>query len=184
MITKNTKYIKELILRTIGSVGMELDVKLEQSGINMSYNFILHYISFDAMRIKTAVKELQQEITIEDYIKTFSLHELGHAIDRDALLASLDKTVEIYDLKSKYSMEELYNEHQLLSAIIEEHQMNIIFEKTAWNHAELLNRKYRIVDETIFHLLKERGLKTYIDSYQKDFNIYINLLSLQNEQIA
>lgn len=183
MINKQIE-IKELIQSTLTKAGMDLDVKEERCGINMSYNFILHYVGFDVERIKSAIKEVPAAISLEDYIKTFSLHEGGHAVDRKALLASLDRTIEIHEMKQKHPIGDQYNNPHLLNMLIEEHRMNIAFEETAWKNAEKLNRKYRIVDSMVFEFLKNQGLKTYIDSYEKDLIIFERLVNSKSEQIA
>ncbi|GIN21293.1 hypothetical protein J1TS3_24270 [Siminovitchia fordii] len=183
MINLNIK-IKELIQSTLITVGMDLEVRQECSGINMSYNFILHYVGFDLKRIKSAIKEIPDFISIEDYIRTFSLHEIGHAVDREALLGSLDRTIEIHEMKQSYSIEERYKNPHLLSMLIEEHQMNIAFEETAWENAERLNKKYGLVNWRCFHFLRTWGLKTYIESYERDFTIFEGLVNGRSEQIA
>ncbi|MFD1705314.1 integrase [Siminovitchia sediminis] len=177
------KNIKKWILFTQHVAGMELPVKQENSGINMSYNFIFHYIGYDATRIESAIKKEVHGISLDDYVKTFSLHELGHALDRESLLASLDRTIEIYELKSQYSGEERYKDRQLLSALIEEHKMNIEFEKTAWKNAQKINSAYDIVGWKTFEILKNLSLQTYVDSYQKHLLAYEKLVE-QTEKIA
>ncbi|VEF48220.1 Uncharacterised protein [Bacillus freudenreichii] len=183
MINKNFK-IKTVIQSTLTAVGMDVEIQEELSGINMSYNFILHYIGYDVIRIKSAIKEVPDAISLEDYLKTFTLHELGHAIDRESLLGSLDRTIEIYKMKQKHSIEEKHHDMDLLSMLIEEHQMNIVFEKTAWRNAEKLNSKYGLVDWLTFNFLRNMGLNTYIETYEKDLLLLDNLMNHESGQIA
>ncbi|MBM7713206.1 hypothetical protein JOC94_000172 [Bacillus thermophilus] len=173
--------IKKLIEDTLFAVGMDVEIKHEQCGINMSYNFILHYIGFDAKRIQTAMKAIKPGVTLEQYVKAFTLHELGHALDRDALFGSLTRTMEVYDIKCGYSKEERYSNPELLALLLEEHAMNLEFEETAWNNAEKLNRMYGIVEWNVFEQIKRHGLMTYQQAYQKDLKIYEKLLSAQSE---
>ncbi|WP_339164182.1 integrase [Siminovitchia sp. FSL W7-1587] len=173
--------IKKLIEDTLFAVGMDVEIKHEQCGINMSYNFILHYIGFDANRIQVALRDTKPAVTLEQYVKAFTLHELGHALDRDALFGSLTRTMEIYEMKRGYLKEERYSNPELLALLLEEHAMNLEFEETAWNNAKKLNRMYRIVEWNVFEQIKRHGLMTYQQAYQKDVNIYEQLLSAQSD---
>ena len=71
-----------------------------------------------------------------------TLHELGHAVDREALQASLPRTIEIFTMKKQHTLKEIYHQEQLLAMLIEEHEMNIQFEQTAWENAWMLNRTH------------------------------------------
>ena len=100
MKNKDTeKYIHQLISSTMHDVLMDVELKQDNSGINMSYNFIGNYVGFDVNRLLEASDEMQTPISLESYIKIITIHELGHAIDRDALLDSLSRTLEIYNIK-------------------------------------------------------------------------------------
>ena len=155
----NDKYTEknlcELISATMQSVEMDVQLRQDNSGVNMSYNFIGDYVGFDANRLIEAKEEMQTTISLEVYIKTITLHELGHAIDRKALLETLDRTIEIFDAKRNNSLYELYNRVDLLSMVIEEHEMNLIFEETAWENAQKLNEKFHIVEEKCFEAIKQ-----------------------------
>lgn len=170
------KYLHELIQTTIQTVGMDLLLKADQSGINMSYNFIGNYVTFDANRILEAINESQQRLfSLEDYVITITLHELGHAIDRNALQASLPRTLEIFDMKENYTWEEQCNNEPLLAMILEEHEMNIDFEETAWNNAEKLNAQLHLINEMTFESIKKHSLSTYENLYQEDLQLYNEL---------
>lgn len=178
------KKIRQLIQSTLHSIDMEIRLKHERSGINMSYNFILHYIGYDVRRINLALKELEGPVTLDSYIKTFTLHEAGHALDRKALLDSMDKTIEYYEMKKIHTISEQYSNSQLLAMRIDEHEMNIQFEESAWSNAEDLNKKYGLVEWNEFKEIKSVGLKTYWEQYAKDLDIYSRLMSESAEQIA
>ncbi|MFF2449436.1 integrase [Neobacillus sp. NPDC058068] len=150
----------------------------------MSYNFILNYIGYDDIRIEEAITEMQDPVSLKSYIQAFTLHELGHALDRDALLDSLTKTLEYYEMKKNSTKYEQYSDSNLLAMLIEEHEMNISFEETAWVNAEKLNREYGLVDWASFEKLKNQGMATYLKLYAKDLQLYNKLLSEQIEQIA
>jgi hypothetical protein len=184
----NDKYTEknlcELISATMQSVEMDIQLRQDNSGVNMSYNFIGDYVGFDANRLIEAKEEMQTTISLEVYIKTITLHELGHAIDRKALLETLDRTIEIFDAKRNNSLYELYNRVDLLSMVIEEHEMNLIFEETAWENAQKLNEKFHIVEEKCFEAIKKYSLETYTDLYHEDLNLYEKLVKEHTVQIA
>lgn len=175
--------IKKLIEDTMDAVGMDVEIRHEPCGINMSYNFILHYVGFDAKRIQTAIGEVKPPVTLEQYVQTFTLHELGHAMDREALLDSLPRTMESYEIKHTCSKKELFSNRNALAMLLEEHEMNLQFEKTAWKNAEKLNRMYGLVDWAIFEQMKQQGLITYKLVYEKDLLRHEQLLQ-QAEKIA
>jgi hypothetical protein len=173
------KEIRKMVRETLAAAGMDMEVRREHCGINMSYHFIFHYVGFDPIRIQTAIQETSPAVTLEQYVKTFALHELGHALDRQALLDSLDRTAEIYKMKQRHTKEEIYASADLLGMLVEEHVMNLKFEETAWNHAEHLNRVYAMVDWPVFRQLKKHGLLTYQTAYEKDLLLYEKMLSAQ-----
>ena len=174
------KYLFKVILSTMDAVGMDLELRQDHSGINMSYNFIGNYVSFDANRLKEAMNELHLPVSLDVYVKAITMHELGHAIDREALLASLSKTLEIFEMKDQYTLNEIYNDEQLLAVLIDEHNMNIAFEETAWNHAEKFNQTLHLVDESTFNMIREHSLATYKNLYQEDLHLYNELVVSHN----
>jgi hypothetical protein len=177
-------WIEQLIKSTIRAVGMDMELNEKHTGVNLSYNFILNYIGYDVKRIEEAIKEMQDRVSLKSYIQAFTLHELGHALDRKALLDSLTRTLEFYEMKKNYTIYEQYSEYNLLTMIIEEHKMNIAFEETAWANAEKLNMEYGIVDWESFEKVKNQGMATYLNLYVEDLQIYNKLVSEQTEQIA
>ncbi|MFZ7947092.1 MULTISPECIES: integrase [Bacillaceae] len=181
---KRIKWIEQIIQSTLRTVGIEIELKHQLTGVNMSYNFILDYIGYDVKRIEEAIMEMQAPVSLKSYIHSFTLHELGHALDRKALLDSLPKTLEYYEMKKNHSISEQYSDTNLLAMLIEEHEMNIGFEETAWVNAEKLNKEFGIVDWASFEKLKNQGMDTYLQLYAKDLQRYNKLLSEQTEQIA
>ena len=167
--------LRQLILSTITAVGMETELKKDDCGINMSYNFIGDYVGFDGKRLVEAWQEMQADIPFEQYVKTLTMHELGHAIDREALQASLERTLEIMDMKNNLSTRELYTNCNYLSVLLEEHEMDISFEETAWRNAKLLNDTAGLVDDFTFELIKKHSLATYLDLYEEDLALYNKL---------
>jgi hypothetical protein len=178
------RWIEELIQSTIRTVGIDSELKHQLTGVNMSYNFILDYIGYDVERIEEAIKEMRGQVSLQSYVKALTLHELGHAFDRKALLDSLTKTLEYYEMKKNDPLYERYSDCNLLRMLIEEHEMNIGFEETAWVNAEKLNMEYGIVDKAAFEKVKEQGMATYLNLYAKDLQLYNKLVSEQSEQIA
>lgn len=167
--------LQQLILSTIKAAGMVTELKKDDCGINMSYNFIGDYVGYDEKRLVKAWKEMQVDIPFEQYVKALTMHELGHALDREALQASLDRTLEIIDMKNNHSPKELYTNIDLLSVLLEEHEMDITFEETAWHNAKYLNETARLVDDFTFELIKKHSLATYKDLYEEDLFLYNKL---------
>lgn len=176
--------ISELIRSTMQAVGMDVELKQDNSGVNMSYNFIGDYVGFDVNRLIEARSEMQSPVSLELYIKVITMHELGHAVDRHALLDSLTRTIEIFNMKRNYSLFEQYNNVDLLSMIMEEHKMNIIFEETAWKNAKKLNLEHQIVDMEFFNIVEAHSLSTYKNLYLEDLQLYEELVAVQSAQIA
>ncbi|WHY86713.1 integrase [Neobacillus novalis] len=183
-MNEKNKWIEQLIQATIRTVGIDIELKHQITGVNMSYNFILDYLGYDDKRIEEAIMEMQESVSLKSYIQAFTLHELGHALDRNALLDSLTKTLEYYDMKKNYPIYERYSDPNLLAMLIEEHEMNITFEETAWANAEKLNMEYGIVDWASFEKLKNTGMATYLKLYAEDLQLYNKLVAEQTEQIA
>jgi hypothetical protein len=183
-VKEKNKWIEQLIQSTIRNVGIDIELKQQITGINMSYNFIFDYIGYDDIRIEEAIKEMRDPVSLQSYIKAFTLHELGHALDRNALLDSLTKTLEFYDMKKNYPIHERYSDPNLLAMLIEEHEMNIGFEETAWANAEKLNMEYGIVNWESFEKVKKQGMATYLNLYAEDLHLYNKLVAEHIEQIA
>ncbi|MFJ5791632.1 integrase [Lysinibacillus sp. NPDC097162] len=178
------KELYDVINSVMQTVGITVAIKQDHSGINMSYNFIGDYIGFDANRLIEARNELMLQLPLEVYVKTITLHELGHAIDREALQASLPRTIEIFKMKKQHAKKEIYRNERLLSMIIEEHEMNIQFEETAWDNARTLNNTLQLIDKNDFDYIKQHSLATYNHLYEQDLLAYHNLVSQPVLQLA
>ena len=87
-------------------------------------------------------------------------------------------------MKKNYSIDEQYSDYNLFTMLIEEHEMNIAFEETAWANAEKLNMEYGIVDFESFEKAKNQGMATYLNLYAKDLQIYNMLVLELTEQIS
>lgn len=183
MQQSTNKFLYELIYSTIKATGLNTVLEEDHTGVNMSYNFITNVVSFDANRLVKAAGELSN-IPLDQYVKTITLHELGHAIDRPALDASLTRTLDYFDMRDQYSTKEIFNNPELLGMIIEEHQMNIAFEETAWANAEILNQKLQFIDQNSFEMIKKHSLSTYIRNYEEDLAAYKQLLEQTELQPA
>lgn len=166
------RQIQDLVEQTIRDVEMEVAVKQEATGVNMMYDFIKHEVLIDMERIRKAYGELPESMPFETYICTLTIHELGHGMDRDALLASLDRAVEIMKEKKQACAEKRDRDLPFMEMLIEEHERDIVFEETAWANAELLNRYYEIVNWQDFLKVKEHSLASYQTSYEKDLAVY------------
>jgi len=180
----NNKELHDVIHSVMQTVGITAAIKQDHSGINMSYNFIGDFIGFDANRLIEASNELMVPIPLEIYVKTITLHELGHAVDREALQASLPRTIEIFTMKKQHAKKEIYRNERLLSMIIEEHEMNIQFEETAWENACDLNNALHLIDKKDFDYIKQHSLATYQKLYEQDLHAYHSLLSEPILQLA
>lgn len=178
------QYLYELINSTIQATGLTILLEEDHTGINMSYNFITNVVSFDADRLVEAAGELSGIVPFDIYVKIITLHELGHAIDRPALDASLNRTLDFFDMRDHYSIDEIYESSELLGMIIEEHQMNIAFEETAWANAEILNHQLQYIDQSTFELIKNHSVSTYIRNYEEDSTVYKQLLEQTDLQPA
>ncbi|MFJ7407287.1 MULTISPECIES: integrase [unclassified Lysinibacillus] len=178
------KELYDVINSVMQTVGITVAIKQDHCGINMSYNFIGDYIGFDANRLIEARNELMLPLSLEVYVKTITLHELGHAVDREALQASLPRTIEFFKMKKQHPKKEIYRNERLLSMIIEEHEMNIQFEETAWDNARNLNNTLQLIDKKDFDYIKQHSLATYNKLYEQDLHAYNNLLSQPVLQLA
>lgn len=171
------KKIKRMIKSTLDKVGISIKVIHNKTGVNMSYDFIKHIIYFDAERIQTARLEMTVPVSLEAYVKAVTLHELGHSIDRNALVASIPKAFKIYTAKRQYPLSERIHHPNLIKIDLEEHEMNYIFEETAWVHARKLNFAYKVLDSTAFDKVKFDCMLSYIAQYNRDLLIYQRLLN-------
>lgn len=177
-------YIKEIIQYIMTTVNMDLEIRPDESGINMSYNFIGHYVGVDFTRLISAWEEIDVSLSLDSYIKTLTIHELGHAVDRAALLESLERTIEIFRTKNSNLVSEIYNHRELLSMLMEEHEMNIIFEETAWRNAERLNANFNLVDHATLSQVRKHSLTSYQRLYLADLKRYEILSESQNVKTA
>lgn len=168
----------------MNTVGMELQLIEQNTGVNMSYDFIKDFVGVDLSRAQEAWNELAFSVPFETYIKVMTLHELGHAADREALLDSLPRTIQIYKMKKSRPLKEQYSNAALLAMRIEEHEMDIAFEETAWQNAEDMNRQAVFSDPVIFRQIKTHSLRSYIQKYKKDLQLYNELLAAEIEQTA
>ncbi|WP_281864164.1 integrase [Planomicrobium okeanokoites] len=161
-----------------------LDLIEHRKGINMSYNFILDRIGVDISRIQEAKDELTFPVRLKTYIEVMTLHELGHAADREALMESMPWTIKVHELKKAAPEDSHYRDPGILKFILDEQLMNIEFEKTAWKNAESLNRLHQIADEAVFGLIREHSLASYEMPYQQNLRLYDRLLTEANDMIA
>lgn len=68
--------------------------------------------------------------------------------------------------------------------LIEEHEMNIQFEQTAWENAWMLNRTHPLVPEEDFDYIKQHSLATYQKLYEQDLQAYHHLLNQRDGAIS
>lgn len=176
--------IKAWIISIMEKTNCQLDLVEHRKGINMSYNFITNQIGVDLERIQQARKELTIAVSLKTYTEVMTLHELGHAADRVALLESLPQTIMFYDLKKAAPRGTQYNDHVFLKTILDEQLMNIEFEKTAWNYAETMNNKYQFTDDTTFKAIRQHGLGSYEQPYLQNTQLYACLLADDAELTA
>ncbi|MFS0577388.1 integrase [Sporosarcina sp. 179-K 3D1 HS] len=178
------KRIKQWMRSTADAVRMDTVLKRQQTGVNMSYDFIQDMVGYDLERLPKARREMKQPVSLEAYVRTLTMHELGHAVDREALLASFDRTVEIFKMKKTYSAAEQRRDLGTFTMLIEEHEMNIAFEETAWDNAEKMNRLHGIVDWNDFYNVKAHSLSTYQACYERDLRLYQRLLAANSTPVA
>ena len=167
--------IVALIESTIRDVNMNVELKLERTGVNMMYDFIKNEVIVDIDRVQKACNELPEPMALETYLRILTIHELGHAMDRKALLESLDRTKEVITLKKQAAAEKRPTDLPFMKMIIEEHESDIVFEETAWANAGILNSFFGIVDGDSFEKVKSHSLKTYRKLYEGDLEIYQGL---------
>lgn len=92
-------YIKEIIQYIMTTANIDLEIRPDESGINMSYNFIGHYIGVDFTRLISAWEEIEAPLSLDSYIKTLTIHELGHAVDRRHCLNHWSGQLKSFELK-------------------------------------------------------------------------------------
>lgn len=173
------KDIETIIRDTITAAGMEIDVFQKETGVNMMYDFIDHSVLVDRERLRAARNEMEQVLPLSDYVQALTLHELGHALDRKALLESLPGTREIIELKHNFSRQEIYGDAQLLKKIIDENTRDYQFEETAWTNAERLNDMLHLVSSDCLMQMKEHGLATYQHLFLQDSAVYEGLAAAE-----
>jgi|GEM_PF-434685 len=170
------KQLKNLICAVVAEVQMDAGVCEQSTGVNMSYDFIQNRVYFDFYRVQEARLEMDDPVSLEQYIRSLTIHELGHAMDRETLLASMPRMIEIAKVKRKHSFTERKERLDLFKTDIDSHEMEIGFEETAWKHAETLNRLYQIADWDSFHKVVAHSMKSYTKYYEKDLQTYRKLL--------
>lgn len=153
--------IETIIRETMIRVGVTREVRLEKNGINMTYHFIHDYITYDSDRIPEAVAEQEHPVSLETYVAAITMHELGHALDRRALIAGLSLSREVYQMKATTPQKILERNADYRAKVILEEERNLLAEKTAWENAAELNRNYQLVSEQDFEAIKRQSLSTY-----------------------
>ncbi|WJY27103.1 MULTISPECIES: hypothetical protein [Sporosarcina] len=167
------------IRTTMAAVSMELDIIEQTTGVNMMYDFIDHCILVDIERLCEARLEMEEPLPLLEYVTALTLHELGHAMDRKALLDSLPQTREIIDLKRRYSWRELSRSMPLMKKLIDENERDYAFEQTAWHNASRMNRMCRLVDPKRLNEMQIHGLRTYEKSFEHDRVVYEGLAAAE-----
>ncbi|MFD1205558.1 integrase [Sporosarcina contaminans] len=180
---KNSEIVS-LIESTIQVVNMDVELVVEKTGVNMMYDFIKNEVVVDVDRVQKACKEMTPAMPLTTYIKTVTIHELGHSMDRKALLSSLDRAVEIIEAKKQAAAEKRPKDLPFVTMLLEEHETDIAFEETAWANAEILNRFYGVVDWDSFEKVKDHSMATYRSAYEEDYEIFEQLRETQENIIA
>lgn len=161
--------MEKIIFQYIDTITNKLDLPKEiislSNGVNMTYNYLTDEISFDAQRI-THILNHYPHISLKDYVTTFTLHELGHSLDRDNLFESYDQTVEWYKLSNGLTPEEKEINLRFLELSYLEAEADLHFEHVAWSHAIRLNEIFHLVSEPVFNQLQADSLLTYEDNYE------------------
>jgi len=173
------KKIRKLITATIQAVDLKVKVGIQQSGVNMSYDFIEDCVYVDLKRVIKARLEMLQPVDLPEYIKALTLHELGHALDRDSLLTAMPRMIEIARIKRENQFVTRRKDIQLFSYDIEAHKMDIAFEKTAWDNARVLNAQYGIISWHAFEQVENHSMSSYYDFYEKDLTDYKRLVAAE-----
>lgn len=176
--------IVAVIESTIRTVNMDVELKQESTGVNMMYDFIKDEVIVDLARVQKACQELPESMPLETYLRVLTIHELGHAMDRTALLDSLDRTKEIILMKKQAAAEKRPTDLPFMTMVIEEHETDIVFEETAWANAEILNSYFEIVNGNSFEIVKAHSLATYRAAYEADLEIYNGFIRTQEELLS
>lgn len=176
--------IVAVIESTIRAVSMDVELKQESTGINMMYDFIKDEVIVDIARVQKACQELPEPMPLETYLRIITIHELGHAMDRQALLASLDRTKEIILIKKQAAAEKRPTDLPFMTLVVEEHKTDIAFEETAWANAEILNSFFEITDGKSFEQVRTHSLSTYNAAYEKDLKIYNGFICKREESLS
>ncbi|MGN7386399.1 integrase [Sporosarcina sp. SAFN-015] len=176
--------IVALIESTIHAVNMDVELKQESTGVNMMYDFIKDEVIVDIARVRKACQELPEPMPLEIYLRVLTIHELGHAMDRKALLDSLDRTKEIIHMKKQAAAEMRSTDLPFMTMVMEEHETDIAFEETAWANAEILNSFFEIVDGASFEKVKVHSLATYRTVYEADLEIYNGFIRKQEKLLT
>ncbi|MBY0223018.1 integrase [Sporosarcina aquimarina] len=174
----------QLVFAVMKKVQMDVPIREVHDGVNMSYNFIGKYIGYDTKRLATAHQEMAPFCTIETYVQTITLHELGHVMDQEALEASLTKTLEFFTMRKSFTMNQIFKDLDLLGMLIEEDLMNKVFEETAWENAARLNEQYGLIETECFEQIRKNSLATYEMVYEEDLYYYEELKRQANIELA
>lgn len=168
--------IFSIIKTTMRAVNMDMELKDEHTGVNMMYDFIKDEVLVDCNRVQEACQELEKQIPLRTYVEIITIHELGHAMDRKALLASLDRAVELYEAKKLVAAENRATDIPFMTMRLEELSTDIAFEKTAWANAEMLNRFFEVVDWDCFEMVRTHSLSTYEKLFEQKLKCYEELM--------
>jgi len=167
--------VEKTIFQYIDAIATKVELPKEiislSNGVNMTYNYLTDEISFDARRIAHILNHYPH-ISLKDYVTTFTLHELGHSLDRDNLLQSYDQTVEWYKLANRLTTEEKETNLRFLELSYLEAEADLHFEHVAWSHAIRLNEIYHLVSETVLDQLQDDSLLTYEDNYEYSKDLF------------
>src|SRR5690606_17617859 len=90
---------------------------------------------------------------------------------------SLPWTIEVYNMKKTAPYDKQRSDPDLLKIILDEHLMNLEFERTAWTHAETFNDQYQIADKNTFASIRQHSLSSYENPYFRDLKLYEELLA-------
>lgn len=189
----NQRQFKKLFKNQINSVvdlaGENLRVICgEEKYSTIYYNLTKKSIGFN---IKPYIKHYNQfykpsGITLKESIITSVLHEIGHHKDQNLkpkyniineimkkIRAILDVEIKIEIKGNKESFQDRLN--TTLPYVIERGKLYVETEKTAWENAYILNKKYDLVTESTFLFIKNISLNTYSSELNKAIDKYNKL---------
>ncbi|MCJ7841559.1 hypothetical protein MUB24_11765 [Lederbergia sp. NSJ-179] len=178
------KQIKNWIHKATEAAQLPMRIKQRQSGVNMSYHFLENFIGFNPKRLIQSHREMREAVALKAFVQALTLHELGHFLDRKALLASIPKSYHIYQIKKAHTYSERCRNIELFQWDIEDHEMNYRFEETAWLNAHTLNQRHSIVESPIMDQVQFNSLLTYTAPYNRDLLIYYQLKTAMLEPVA